>query len=213
MTEEKEKSLEHVKIQPGTPNKLQDLVGYTGRQSQSQSIEVSLDKHVLFLDSSGSMYSKVGERTKWEHLLAALEANYSDKPSTKCISYSGTAVVTNVLNPEMIGGMTRLNTGFMLAEDVYNIAGISSIVVISDGMDDYELSAAETAKKWADSGIKGDFIYIGREGDRGERFMREMAEIMNGEQITVHDKCETEIKLLTSAIKGFLPSGDRTINL
>lgn len=160
-----------------------------------------LEDTCIIVDSSGSMADYVGEMTKWQHLLHALQYHFEDTDA-KCISFSGSAFFTEIEKPNYQGGGTSLSKAFQLCLK----EPFSNLIIISDGELHDEEESIDLAKILAGNGTKGDTIYIGNDNEYGADTMRKIARILGGEQTTVDStKGVEEMKLLTQAFAGFLP--------
>lgn len=160
-----------------------------------------LEDTCVIVDSSGSMSDYVGEMTKWQHLLHALQYHF-ENTAAKCISFSGSAYFTEIENPQYEGGGTSLGKAFQLCLN----NDFANLIIISDGELHDEEESLRLARMLANRGTKGDTIYIGNDNEYGAATMRKIADILGGSQETVDsNKGVEEMKQLKSAIAGFLP--------
>jgi len=98
--------------------------------------------------------------------------------------------------PEPDGG-TPLHLAIPLAKEY----GAGRVVVISDGAPDLKQECLDQAKQF---GGRIDVVFIGQPGDSGEKFLRELAALTGGTQMTGDI---ADIKLITSKVIGLLEGG------
>ncbi len=184
-------------VQKGSKNSLEKFL----REENSTGLEDTC----VVVDSSGSMSDYVGEMTKWQHLLHALQYHF-ENTNAKCISFSSSAHFTDIENPEYEGGGTSLSPALQMCYE------FSNLIIISDGELHDERSSLIVAEQLAKNGVKGDTIYIGNDTEYGAKTMKKLAKILGGEQQTVDsNKGVKEMKKLKQVFAGFLP--ERCIKL
>jgi len=142
----------------------------------------------LLLDCSGSMSEYVKGKSKFDALMEAIQ----DYPRASYISFSESACLGIETFP---AGETNMAEAFRLCTTLPR-SKRQTIIVISDGLPNSESQAIEEALKLA---TPVNIIYIGPGGDKGEEFMKKLAEITGGRQTTVNTKdtsllLEKEIK-------------------
>jgi len=148
---------------------------------------------ILLLDVSGSMVQMVNNKRKIDILRE---------------------IVTNFIGVRMFVFSTHINETKYIPEpqestDLYNafkylkqfINKDTNLVLVSDGQPNDPESALNEAKSL---GIPVNVVYIGNMGSSGEQFMKLLAKLTNGKEITAEVLNMTFQQQLTEGIQGLL---------
>lgn len=150
---------------------------------------------IFLLDVSGSMAYRIDEKRKIDHLFEVMK-NY---PSVRKISFNHSVHSGLVRYP---GGGTNLSGALQFVKQ----SNPKKIVLISDGepdCPDYVLQIVKT-----EINFPINIIFIGIPGSIGERFMKKLAELSGGKQVTVNTEKPKEFKKsLTNETKLLLTDG------
>lgn len=152
---------------------------------------------LLLLDCSGSMGSSMRNgKQRIEGLRETVRDIQSEKELRMVQFGSGfePSFVTAVPNP---AGGTPLHT----AIDFSRTSGAGRLIVISDGCPDSEAFALEAATRF---GGRIDVVFVGDPGERGEIFLKRLAESTGGESFTGDLSLPKE---LAGAVLGLLTDG------
>lgn len=128
---------------------------------------------IFLLDFSGSMDEYLENKPKIEHLKNALKKLHIDPKN--CVSFE--SFVQDGIMSET-GGSTRLHAAFE------HIKGrkFNKIMVISDGQPDSPEMALQKAKEL---GKPVNILFIGKDGNYGEEFMKELASVTKGNTLSL----------------------------
>lgn len=167
--------------------------------SLSDLVRVRQDSNIfLLLDCSGSMDSYTSNgKTRITGLRETVRSIQSEKEMRMVQFGFGTecTFITEIPNPS---GGTPLHLAIRFAKQ----NGAGRAIVISDGCPDSENEAMDSAREF---GGRIDVVFIGNPGERGEMFLKRLAEATGGEAFTGD---LTEPKKLASAVMGLLGAGE-----
>lgn len=168
---------------------------------------VGSKRPVLCCDVSYSMVDKVGQGEgrlrKIDHLREAIKAF----TGVRLLSFSSSVFPEEVKEPN---GGTNMAAALRFIRDEEGY-GADSVVMISDGEPNNEEDAIDAATSL---GVPVHVIYIGEPGDRGERFMKRLADATGGQQYTADVNSVLLLSTsLSGAIRGLLGTGTGPIQL
>lgn len=153
---------------------------------------------IVLVDTSGSMTANdYGEKSRYERAcdeLAKVQASLPGKIAVLSFGDFTTFCPSGV--PGQPCGMTDL-TGALKFAKVADAEGMQ-FILISDGEPNDERSALQIAGSYRN---KIDTIFIGREGDAGQRFLSGLAKVSGGQAVK-----DFAAKQLEATIKGLLPA-------
>jgi hypothetical protein len=171
-------------------------------KTQEKELSKSKEKPVVCLicDCSGSMAEMAKTAPKIEVLAKSVSNLQTSLASTyriRIIMFNHDAVFVDRISPYASGG-TALHLALRLAKSVKP----DKIIVLSDGLPDYEEKALNEAM-----GLKCPIscIYIGPEGGSGFAFLQKLASCNSGQFDFVDLKTSSGTRHLEGKIKGMLP--------
>lgn len=141
---------------------------------------------LLIVDASGSMAETIeGGKSKWYHVIDCLK----DYLSAKKIYFNDSVYEQR---PERPDGGTDLESAFCAVKDNFK-----KIILISDGLPNSPKDAINSALLLSKP---INVIYIG-DNNTGEEFMKYLARITRGSQVTVSEKSDNFQQQLASQLK------------
>jgi len=153
-----------------------------------------MDGIVLLMDVSGSMSEHVGGKRKIDSLREAV----AEFNVVRTVRFSSGVFEGHIPEPQ---GNTQLTE----ALSYLGTLKPKEVILISDGLPDNP-STAITAAQSLNCPV--NTLYIGVGGDDGERFMKTIAEVTGGKELTINIKSNYKMeKSLSEGIKMMLPSG------
>lgn len=154
---------------------------------------------VLLLDISGSMNECIGKKRKIDMLREAVMQNTGVRQFVFSDDIHEVGYV-----PETAEGGTDLSRsfGYLKTENIINKN--TRLVLVSDGLPDDSDDAIQTALQLE---IPVNVLYIGPGNDKGERFMKNLATITKGTELTVSTLNIDFQKKLTQGISALLYGG------
>lgn len=167
--------------------------------SLSDLVRVKTGEEVtLLLDVSGSMGDHLRNgKTRIEGLREVVQGIQSKRP-VKMIAFGGSdGGAYDVTSIPFAAGGTPLHSAIDLAK----LKGVPRVIVISDGIPDSPSASIASAKAF---GGQIDVVYVGDPGERGEEFLKSLAESTGGTEF--HGDL-SEPKSLTGKIMGLLNAG------
>lgn len=151
---------------------------------------------IVIVDTSASMDSKDhGNKSRYERACDELAKVQTSLPGKIAVlSFSDDVMFCPSGKPWNYGGSTQLDRALQFAK-VADVDGMQ-FIVISDGEPADEITALKIAATYKN---KIDTIFIGREGDDGQRFLSRLAQASGGQAVK-----DFAAKQLETSVKGLL---------
>lgn len=133
---------------------------------------------IVIVDTSGSMaaFDNGNTASRYERACSELAKIQNDMPGKIAVlSFSDDVMFCPSGKPWDFSATTRLDRALAFAR-VADVADMK-FIVISDGQPDDEQGALNEARKYKN---KIDTIFIGKEGDEGQRFLAKLAQASGG---------------------------------